>query len=91
MRDVGIVTGSAEQAVPLVVGTDVVYIHTDIQEVPNTDPEREQASPLYQYHEIQYSKDEYILKLAQENEQLTNDLNNTQLALCDVYELVIGG
>jgi len=91
MVDVGIVRGSAEQAVPLVIGTDVVYIHTDIQEVPNDDPEREQASPLYQYHEIQYSKDEYILKLAQENERLNSDLDNTMIGLCDVYEMVIGG
>ena len=34
MRDMGTVQGSAAQAVPLVIGKDTVYVHTDIKELP---------------------------------------------------------
>ena len=70
MKDMGLVNGSAEQARPLVIGKDTVYVHTDI--TPAEDGG-------YCYHEIQYEKDEYIHMLADE-------LVNVQLALCDIYE-----
>lgn len=37
----------------------------------------------FQYNYIQYSKDEYIIKLHQ-------DIIDTQLALCDLYESMDG-
>lgn len=40
----------------------------------------------FKYNYIQYTKDEYILKLAQANLKLEQDLIDTQLALCDLYE-----
>lgn len=71
MKDVGIVHGSAAQAVPIVIGVDTVYVHTDIQPVEHPDePERE---PEFQYHEVQYEKDEYIQIMADQN------ANNTRL------------
>lgn len=57
MIDAGIVRGSAEQAKPLVIGLDTVYVHEDIEEI-----ETEQGIE-YQYHEYQYGKDEYILNV----------------------------
>lgn len=78
MIDIGIVRGSATQAVPLVVGMDKVYVHTDIKPVDDPDVEG-----IFQYHEIQYDKDEYILA---QFEQITD----TQIALCEVYELIAG-
>ena len=33
MKDMGIVRGSPEMAQPLVVGTDTVFVHTDIEPV----------------------------------------------------------
>lgn len=57
MKDMGIVHGSAEQAVPLVVGKDTVYVHTDIQELP---PDDEYEGGIWEYHEIQYNLNEYI-------------------------------
>lgn len=90
MIDVGIVHGSAEQAVPLVIGVDTVYVHTDIQEVTKTDPVTGRERKDFQYHEIQYKKDEYILMMAEKNDSLEADLTSTQLALCDVYEMIGG-
>ena len=37
----------------------------------------------FQYNYIQYTKDEYIIKLH-------NDIIETQLALCDIYETLEG-
>jgi hypothetical protein len=57
MKDMGIIQGSAAQAVPLIIGKDTVYVHTDITPV-------EGEEGLFQYHEIQYEKDEYIKLMA---------------------------
>ena len=59
MKDMGIVQGSPEMAVPLIVGKDTVYVHTDIQQVPDAE-----GNMVWQYHEIQYDKDEYIKLMA---------------------------
>ena len=87
MIDCGYVTGSKEQAVELIVGIDTVYVHDDIQLLKKED---EQGNPVevYQYHEVQYDKDEYIKVMSEKNTELENQLTDTQLALCDVYELI---
>lgn len=87
MKDVGKVQGSADQALPLIVGKDTVYIHTDIEKV-ETDPNGEKVENLYSYNEKQYGKDEYIKLLSEEKDRLENELTSTQLALCDVYEML---
>ena len=54
----GIVRGSPEMAQPLVVGTDTVFVHTDIEPVT----EDQNGNPVeneFQYHEIQYEKLEF--------------------------------
>lgn len=61
MIDKGIVQGSETQAKPLVVGLDTVYVHTDIRQITTED-----GSVLYEYHEVQYTKDEYITMMAEQ-------------------------
>ena len=87
MIDCGYVTGSKEQAVELIVGIDTVYVHDDIQLLKKED---EQGNPVevYQYHEVQYDKDEYIKVMSEKNSELETQLTDTQIALCDVYELI---
>ena len=87
MKIIGKVVGSAEQARPLVIGKDTVYVHTDI--LP-AEKGGKVIDGLFSYNEIQYDKDAYIELLAQKNEQLGKDLTTTQLALCEIYE-AIGG
>lgn len=89
MKDFGRVQGSAEQAKPLIVGKDTVYVHTDIQKVEQ-DAEGKPVEGLYSYNEVQYDKDEYITLMAEQNATLDQQLTDTQLALCDVYELISG-
>lgn len=88
MKDMGVVQGSEAQAKPLIVDKDTVYIHTDIEKVEGKEFNGRKIENLYSYHEIQYGKDEYIQMLAEQNETLEQQLTDTQLALCDVYEML---
>jgi hypothetical protein len=85
MKDMGIVFGSAEQAVPLVIGKDTVYVHSDIQQILE-DKDGKPVTNLFQYHEIQYDKDEYIRVIAEKNQSLEQQITDAQLALCELYE-----
>lgn len=60
MKDMGIVRGSAAQAEPLIIGKDTVYVHSNIKPV-------EDEEGLFEYHEIQYEKDEYIKLMAEQS------------------------
>lgn len=87
MKNMGRVRGNAKQARPLVIGKSTVYVHTDITPVERNGKVIEN---LFSYNEVQYDKDEYIEIMAQQNEKLNNDIIDTQLALCEIYE-TIGG
>lgn len=73
MIEVGIVHGSKEQAKELIIGTDTVYVHSNIKPV-----ETEDGSEVYQYNEFQYTKDEYIRVLSEKNTSLENQMESTQ-------------
>ena len=80
MTDYGVVTGSKAQAQKLIIGVDTVYVHTDIKKLDQKD-ERGNDMNLYQYHEIQYGKDEYIKKISEASTQLQARMESTQEAL----------
>lgn len=88
MKDMGIITGSENQAQPLIVGVDTVYVHTDIKPVTK-DAEGKDVEGLFQYHEVQYDKDEYIHLMSEKNVELEEELTNTQEALCGIYEALM--
>lgn len=73
MIDVGVIRGSKEQAKELIIGTDTVYVHSDIKLVKTEDD-----SEVYQYNEVQYTKDEYIHLLSEKNTSLENQMESTQ-------------
>lgn len=86
MKNIGIVHGSKESAKPLIVNIDTVYAHTDIKHDIIKDEETGQEYEDWSYNEVQYTKDEYIKKIAMENKALKeNDLNN-QLAIALLFE-----
>lgn len=82
MEYIGRIRGSAEQAKPIVIGFDTVYVHTDIKKLEN------QEFDEYEYNEIQYEKDEYIQLMAEKIPQMEKQVDDTQLALCEVYEAI---
>jgi hypothetical protein len=66
---------------PMVLDESSVWVHTNIQEVEET--VGEEVFSGYEFNMVQYTKDEYIGKL-------DNQLTDTQLALVEVYELILG-
>ena len=86
MKEIKNVQGSSQQAQPLIVNKDTVYVHTNI--VQATDEDGNVVDNLYVYDEVQYTKDEYIQIMAEKNSQLEKELTDTQLALCELYESV---
>lgn len=82
MKVIGTVHGDAEQAVELVVGTDTVYVHTDIQAKEVTDRATGETRTEYTYHEVQYDKDEYITLMAEQTAR-NNRLMNTILGVTE--------
>ena len=71
---------STVQPEPMVLDEHSVWIHTNIQAVKET--VGEEVFSGYEFDMVQYTKDEYISKL---DDQLTD----TQLALVEVYELIL--
>lgn len=72
---------------PIVIDDFSVWQHTDIQEISeNIGEENEFVG--YEYRMIQYTKDEFILNQAAENEALQQQITDTQIALCEVYEMM---
>ena len=84
MKEFKNVQGSSQQAQPLIVNKDTVYVHTNI--VQATDEDGNVVDGLYVYDEVQYTKDEYIKLMAEKNETLERDLTDTQLAIAEIYE-----
>lgn len=86
MKDFGTVK-SAVRPEPLVIDEFSVWINTDVEETttPGMDGEMEHG---FQFHMIQYTKDEYIRMMAEENAALGAQMTDLQMALCDVYEMM---
>jgi len=83
MQEIKNVRGSTVQAVPLIVGKDTVYIHTNIHTIDVENPDGTTHTE-YEYDEVQYSKDEYIAYL---NNQL---LEVQQYIIDNQYNNLIG-
>lgn len=90
MKEYKKVQGSEAQAEGLIVNKDTVYVHTNIIKVEK-DTEGNPVEGLYEYDEIQYTKDEYIELLSKKNEELQSQIIDISMALCDVYEAQSGG
>jgi len=63
-----------------------VFVATDIEQVTLTMDEQEVQE--YQFNLVEYDKDEYIKIISEKNEELEQQMTDTQLALCDVYEML---
>ena len=71
----------------VVIDEHSVWVHTDIQEVHESMGEN-QSFDGYEFNMTQYEKDEYILMMSEKNVSLEKQVTDTQLALCEVYEML---
>lgn len=82
-------TRSTVQPEPKVIDEFSVWIAsniTPVEEAPTG--ENEIGFNGYEYDLTQYTKDEYIKMIDDKNTVLETEITSTQLALCDVYELL---
>lgn len=78
---------STEKPEPIVVDEYSVWLHKDITEISeNADTESEFTG--FEFTMLQYDKNEYIRKQAETNEALQQQITDTELALCEVYEML---
>jgi len=87
LKDFGIVK-SAVRPEPMVIDELSVWINTDIQETTEPGMVDGEVERGFQFHMIQYPKDEYIHMMAEKNAALEGQMTDLQMALCDVYEMM---
>lgn len=87
MIDHGIVRSSCRPE-PVSIDETSVWIHSGIQEIAES-PDDRRAFTGFAYHMVQYSREEFILRQAALAESLSRDITGTQLALCEIYELIL--
>lgn len=61
-----------------------VFVYTDIKEIVESSENGD--INLFEFHMIEYDKDEFIELLSDKNKSLESEITEIQLALCDVYE-----
>lgn len=74
---------------PVLVDENSVWVSADVHEVTVEDENGKRTE--YEFTLTQYGKNEYIRLLTDRNDALETDIDNTQLALCEVYEMLSGG
>ena len=65
-----------------------VFVNSNITEVNEDETDGQQGFTGYEFDLIEYTKDEYIKIQAEKNAVLEQQVTDTQLALCDVYEML---
>lgn len=66
-----------------------VFVSSNITEVNEPRMNEQSGFSGYEFDLIEYDKDEYIKIQAEKNSALENEVTATQLALCEVYELMV--
>ena len=90
MTDYGNVR-SISRPQPTVIDEYSVWVSTDIREITVNDDEGGIGEHTeYEFRQVRYTKDEYIKRMDEKNAALESQLTDTQLALCDVYEMIGG-
>ena len=89
MIDYGTVR-STQRPEEIVIDDYNVTVSTDITEIDVPETDEEAAHTEYAYHMRRYEKDEYIKLMGERSAELENQLTDTQIALCEVYEMIGG-
>lgn len=98
MKLINKVRGSKEASKELIVDKDVVYVHNNIRKLtidelkeqnPELSYEELKSIEEYEYEEIQYTKEEYIELMYNQNKKLEGDIINLEVAVTEIYEEMI--
>lgn len=65
-----------------------VFVASNISPVDEPGTEDQPGFTGYEFDLVEYDKDEYIKIQAEKNASLEQQVTDTQLALCEVYELM---
>lgn len=79
---------SVQQPEPMVIDDYSVWIAENITPVQAPGTDEQPGFSGYEYDLTQYDKDEYIRLMDEKNAALSEEITSTQMALCDVYELL---
>lgn len=79
---------STQQPEPKVIDDFSVWVAENITPVTEKGTEEQPGFEGYEYDLTQYTKDEYINMIDDKNASLEAEITSTQLALCDVYEML---
>lgn len=79
---------STQQPDTKVIDEYSVWVAENIVPVNESGTEEQEGFVGYEYDLIQYEKDEYIRMIDDRNTSLEAEITSTQLALCDVYEML---
>lgn len=80
---------STEQPEKKVIDEFSVWIAENITPVSEPGTDEQPGFEGYEYDLTQYDKDEYIRMIDDKNASLEAQVTDTQLALCEVYELMV--
>ena len=80
---------STEQPEKKVIDEFSVWIAENITPVSEAGTDEQPGFEGYEYDLTQYDKDEYIKMIDDKNASLEAQVTDTQLALCEVYELMV--
>lgn len=87
MQDYGKIRNTM-QPEPKVVDEYSVWVNSDIHEV-KVEHEGETYTE-FEYHQVCYTKDEYIAMMDAKNTELETNMTNAELALVELYEMIGG-
>lgn len=66
-----------------------VFVASNITPVNEPGTDEQPGFIGFEFDLTEYSKDEYIKLQAEKNAELEKNITDTQMALCDVYEMMI--
>lgn len=66
-----------------------VFVASDITPVNELDTDEQPGFIGFEFQLVEYEKDEYIKMIDEKNKSLETQVDNTMIALCEMYETMM--